>query len=352
MSRRGFGSQNPVPREVKILRFLGREKGEKKMGKWKNILVLAAALSGLSLVETPADAQRFPTKDMTIVCGSKPGAPIDVFARQMASRLEKMLGKPVVVQNKTGGTQAESLSAVLSKPADGHTMATVSPTTVSGLANTLRKQFKPEDFAWLVQVQAEPYAMVVRAESPFKNMKDLMAYAKANPGKVKFGGYGTGSSHHLAYLEMIDLAGVSMSWVPFEGGAEALTQALGGHIDVSHTTPSLALGHVQAKRARVLGITDKDRLEVMPDVATLREQGIDQVLYQWRGLVTKAGTPKPIQQKLIEAIQKVTRDPGFEAYMKSAQQQPGKFAGEEFHQYALQEFEIAKKRMTQLGIIK
>ena len=322
------------------------------MGKWKSLLILALVFSGWCLAENPALAQRFPTKDMTIICGSKAGAPIDVFARQMASKMEKALGKSVVVQNKTGGTQAESLSTLLSKPADGHTMATVSPTTISVLANTLRKQFQPEDFSWLVQVQAEPYAMVVRAESPFKDMKDLMAYAKANPGKIKFGGYGTGSSHHLAYLEMIELAGVSMGWVPFEGGAEALTQALGGHIDVSHTTPSLALGHVQAKRARVLGITDKDRLEIMPDVATLREQGIDQVLYQWRGLVTKAGTPKTVQEKLIETIRNITRDPGFEAYMKSAQQQPGKFAGEEFYKYALQEFEIAKKRMTQLGMIK
>jgi putative tricarboxylic transport membrane protein len=322
------------------------------MGKGKAILIVLLVISGWCLAESPARAQRFPTKDMTIVCGSKPGAPIDVFARQMASKLEKALGKPVVVQNKTGGTQAESLSAVLSKPADGHTMATVSPTTLSVLANTLRDQFKFDDFIWLAQVQAEPYAMVVRAESPFQNMKDLMAYAKANPGKVKFGGYGTGSSHHLAYLEMIELGGVSMSWVPFEGGAEALTQALGGHIDVSHTTPSLALGHVQAKRARVLGITDKERLEIMADVATLREQGIDQVLYQWRGLVTKAGTPKATQAKLIETIQAITRDPGFQSYMKSAQQQPGKFYGEEFRQYALQEFGVAKKRLGQLGIVK
>lgn len=322
------------------------------MVKWKSVLILAAVFSGWHFAEGPALAQRFPTKDMTIICGSKAGAPIDVMARQIASRMEKVLGKPVVVQNKTAGTQAESLSTLLSKPADGHTMATVTPSTLSVLASTLRMQFKPDDFIWLVQVQAEPYAMVVRADSPFQNMKGLMAYAKANPGKIKFGGFGAGSSHHLAYLEMIELAGVSMSWVPFEGGAEALTQALGGHIDVSHTTPSLALGHVQAKSARVLGITDTDRLEIMPDVATFREQGIDQVLYQWRGLVIKAGTPKTVQEKLIETIRNITRDPGFDAYMKSAQQRPGKFAGEEFHKYALQEFEVAKRRMTQLGMIK
>lgn len=313
-------------------------------------------VTGILLVNGISGGQasevRFPTKDMSIICGSKPGAPIDVLARQVASKLEKILGKPVMVQNRTGGTQAESLSTLLSKPADGHTMATVSPTTVSVLASTLRKQFKPDDFIWLVQIQAEPYAMVVRADSPFKDMKDLMGYAKANPEKIKFGGYGTGSSHHLAYLEMIELAGVAMSWVPFQGGAEALTQALGGHIDVSHTTPSLALGHVQAKTARVLGITDKARLEVMPNVPTFREQGIDQVLYQWRGLVTKAGTPKSIQEKLIDVIIKVTRDPDFQNYMKSAQQQPGKNIGEEFHKFALQEFEVAKKRLTQLGIIK
>jgi tripartite-type tricarboxylate transporter receptor subunit TctC len=312
------------------------------------MIALVALLSWAAV----GHAQRFPAKDITIVCGSKPGAPIDVLARTMASKLEKLLGKPCVVQNRTGGTQAESLSFLLSKPADGHTMATASPTTVSVLAGTLRKQFKMEDFTWLYQVQAEPYAMVVRAESPFKNMKDLMAYAKSNPGKVKFGGYGTGSSHHLAYLEMGDLAGVTMSWVPFEGGAEALTQALGGHIDVSHTTPSLALGHVQAKRARVLGITEKERLDIMPDVATLREQGIDQVLYQWRGLILKAGAPPSTQQKLIETVKKVTEDPGFQQYMKSAKQLPGKYRGEEFQKFAQAEYEIAKKRLGQLGLLK
>jgi tripartite-type tricarboxylate transporter receptor subunit TctC len=297
-------------------------------------------------------AQRFPAKELTIVCGSKAGAPIDVFARAMAAKFEKYLGKPCVVQNRTGGTQAESLSFLLSKPADGHTMATATPTTVSVLAGTLRKQFKMEDFIWLYQVQAEPYAMVVRAESPFKDMKDLMAYAKANPGKVKFGGYGTGSSHHLAYLEMCDLAGVTMSWVPFEGGAEALTQALGGHIDVSHTTPSLAIGHVQAKRARVLGITEKERLDILPEVGTLKEQGIDQVLYQWRGLIIKAGAPKQTQQKLAETIRKITEDPDFQQYMKSAKQLPGRFSGEEFQKFAQAEFEMAKKRMGQLGLLK
>ena len=295
---------------------------------------------------------KFPSKEITIICGSKAGAPIDVMARQVASRLEKILGKPVVVENRTGGTQAEALSALRSKPADGHTLVTVTPTTLQVLNTTLKDKFKFEDFLWLSQVNAEPYALVVKGDSQFNTVKDLTAYAKSNPGKIKVGGYGTGSSHHLAFLEMIELAGVKMAWMPFEGAPEALAQVLGGHIDVAHTTPSLALGHIKAGTVKVVGITDKERLSLLPNTPTLKEQGVDQVLFQWRGLIAKAGTPPEVQEKLLAALQQVYDDPSFQQYLTDGQQKRGQYSGPAFEKYAREEFEVAKKRLSQLGLSK
>ena len=295
---------------------------------------------------------KFPSKEITIICGSKAGAPIDVMARQVASRLEKILGKPVIVENRTGGTQAEALSALRSKPADGHTLVTVTPTTLQVLNTTLKDKFKFEDFIWLSQVNAEPYALVVKGDSPFNNIQDLMAFAKSNPGKIKVGGYGTGSSHHLAFLEMIDLAGVKMAWMPFEGAPEALAQVLGGHIDVAHTTPSLAIGHINAGTIKVVGITDKERLEMIPNTPTLKEQGVDQVLYQWRGLIAKAGTPPEVQEKLLAALQQVYDDPSFQKYLTDGQQKKGQYSGPAFEKFAREEYEVAKKRLSQLGLSK
>ncbi|MBI5968549.1 MAG: hypothetical protein HY882_11935 [Deltaproteobacteria bacterium] len=143
-----------------------------------------------------------------------------------------------------------------------------------------------------------------------------------------------------------------MSWVPFDGGAAAIAAALGGHIDVAHTNPGVVKGHVQAGKMRILGVASEKRLDVLPDVLTYREQGIDLVLFQWRGVAMRAGAPKPIIEKLISAITQASQTPEFKQYMKNTNQFESDLAGDRFQKFVLAEFDQTTDRLKKLGLIK
>jgi len=262
------------------------------------------------------------------------------------------LRKPVVVQNKPGGSQAEELSTMTGQPPDGYTIGTVTTSTVGALAGHLRSQFKIGDFNFLVLVQSDPYALVVKANSPFQDLKGMLEFARANPGKVKVGGFGTGSGHHMAFLDLEEKAGVQMRWVSFDGGAAAIAAALGGHIDAAHTNPGVVRGHVQAGKMRVLAIASDKRLDVLPNVPTYREQGIDLVLFQWRGVAMRAGAPKDVTDKLISAITQASQTPEFIRYMTNTNQFAIDLAGDSAQKSVMDEFQKTTERLKKLGLTK
>jgi tripartite-type tricarboxylate transporter receptor subunit TctC len=333
-----------LKKEDSIMRY-----GKKYLLVLVSLWVTTAVIYG-SMIRS--EAAEFPAKAITMLCGSTAGSPVDVMARQLAKPMEKILGKPVVVQNKPGGSQAEELSTMLAQPPNGYMIGTVTTSTVGALAGHLRDQFKFDDFYFLVLVQTDPYALVVKADSPLKDFKGLMEYAKSNPGRIKVGGFGTGSGHHMAFLDLADRAGVEMRWVAFDGGAAAIAAALGGHVDITHTNPGVVKGHVDAGKMRVLAVASEKRLEVLPQVPTYREEGVDLVLIQWRGVAMKAGAPKEIQEKLIKAITQSTQTPEFKQYMKNTNQLEGKLSGQGFQNYVWAEFQQTTERLKKLGVIK
>lgn len=311
--------------------------------------VMAATAFGFSSVSQGAE---FPAKAITILCGSTAGSPVDIMARELAKQMEKILRKPVVVQNRPGGSQAEELSTMLGQTADGYTIGTVTTSTVGALAGHLRSQFKIEDLNFLASVQSDPYALVVKANSPLQDLKGMLEYARANPGKVKVGGFGTGSGHHMAFLDLDEKAGVQMRWVSFDGGAAAIAAALGGHVDAAHTNPGVVMGHVQAGKMRVLAIASEKRLDVLPNVPTYREQGVNLVLFQWRGVAMRAGAPKAVAEKLISAITQASQTAEFKQYMKNTNQLASDLAGDRAQKFVLEEFQHTAERLKKLGLIQ
>ncbi len=313
------------------------------------LIFLATSIS----IAPQVKGAEFPAKSITMLCGSTAGSPVDVMARELARQMEKILRKPVVVQNKPGGSQAEELSMMMGQPADGYTIGTVTTSTVGALAGHLRSQFKIGDFNFLVLVQSDPYALVVKADSPFQDLKGMIEYARANPGKVKVGGFGTGSGHHMAFLDLEETtAGVQMRWVAFDGGAAAIAAALGGHIDAAHTNPGVVVGHVKAGKMRILGIASEKRLDVLPNVPTYQEQGIPLVLFQWRGVAMRTGGSKSATDKLISAITQASQTPEFIRYMKNTNQFAIDLAGDKAQKYVTDEFKKTTERMTKLGLLK
>ncbi len=311
--------------------------------------VMAATAFGFSSVSQGAE---FPAKAITILCGSTAGSPVDIMGRELAKQMEKILRKPVVVQNRPGGSQAEELSTMLGQTADGYTIGTVTTSTVGALAGHLRSQFKIEDLNFLALVQSDPYALVVKANSPLQDLKGMLEYARANPGKVKVGGFGTGSGHHMAFLDLDEKAGVQMRWVSFDGGAAAIAAALGGHVDAAHTNPGVVMGHVQAGKMRVLAIASEKRLDVLPNVPTYREQGVNLVLFQWRGVAMRAGAPKAVAEKLISAITQASQTAEFKQYMKNTNQLASDLAGDRAQKFVLEEFQYTAERLKKLGLIQ
>jgi len=323
-------------------------KGKRLLGIGFTLIFLATSVT----LAVRAKGAEFPAKSITMLCGSTAGSPVDVMARELARQMEKILRKPVVVQNKPGGSQAEELSTVMGQPPDGYTIGTVTTSTVGALAGHLRSQFKIGDFYFLALMQSDPYALVVKADSPFKDLKQMIEYARANPGKVKVGGFGTGSGHHMAFLDLEETTGVQMRWVAFDGGAAAIAAALGGHVDAAHTNPGVVIGHVKAGKMRILGIASEKRLDVLPNVPTYQEQGISLVLFQWRGVAMRAGASKNVTDKLIGAIAQASQTPEFMRYMKNTNQFAIDLAGDKAQKYVEDEFLKTTERMTKLGLLK
>lgn len=303
--------------------------------------------------EAPAD--KFPTKPITIITHTNAGSPTDIMARQLAKAAEPILGQPVVVENKPGGSGAIQMAALMAAPADGYTLATCTPTQIGLMQGELKGKFKVDDFSWICRVQIDPYIFVVRSDSPWKSLKDVVEYARQNPNKLKVGGYGSvGSGHNIAFNIFAQAAGIKAVWVPFEGTNDAVTSLLGGHIDAANSNPDQVRQHVEAGKLRVLGVMADKRLPDMPDVPTYAEAGfpVDTSWIQFRGLFGRKDIPEPIQNKLSEAFLQAMKSPQFVEYMKSSQQIDGSMGVKDFTLFIQKQAKLTHEWYEKLGISK
>jgi putative tricarboxylic transport membrane protein len=283
-------------------------------------LLVIAATWGLAVA--PAQAADYPVKPVTIVCWSKPGSPVDVFARKLAQLLEKELGQPFVVETKTGGSGVVAVNYLLSRPADGYTIMS-NTATLTTLFSERGVKFKPGDLQMIARLQVDPFGLLVPAASPFKTIDDMIKKAKANPGSVKVGGPFAMSAHRVAFEKFSEAAGIDATWVPFEGGGPTLTATIGGHVDVGHTNPGNAKAQIAAGRVRVLAVSSDQRHPDFPDTPTYKEKGIDVVAAQWRGVMAKAGTPEPVVDTLSATIQKIRQAEEWKKFLKQVGQLDG-----------------------------
>ena len=307
---------------------------------------LTALLLGAILI-TPltAAAQQYPTKAVRFVVPFAPGGGTDIIGRVVAQALNDALGQPVVVDNRGGAGSTLGTEIVAKSPADGYTIlfGNISLAFNATLYTKLRYD-TIRDLAPISLSAVQPNILVIHPGLPAKNLKEFIELARANPGKYNYASAGTGSGTHLA-AELLKLqTKIDIVHVPYKGTGPALTDLLGGQINMMVSTFASALPHVKSGRMRALGVTTVKRSPAAPDVPTLIEGGVAGYDYStWYGLLAPAGTPKPIidmlnasnrkvlarddiKQKLeSQGVDPIVNTPAeFSAYMKSETEKWGK----------------------------
>ncbi len=311
-------------------------------------MLAVGLLAGYALTLKGAGAsEKFPARPIMILNSSPAGSPADVMARQIAQYAKKYLGQPMVVVTKPGGSGGVMFGALLSEPADGYTISTITAALITSLHGELKKHFSFDQFDFLANIQREPYAVAVRGDSPFKTLAELIDHIKKNP-PLKIGGQGTASQLHLAALALAEGAGIRISWVPFGGGADAITNILGGHVPALMTSPTTAHQYAEAGKVKILAVTSDQRLPFWKSIPTLKELGYDILVTQYRGFAARKGLPAELKAKLVDAIQKAASEPGFKEYMAKNHQAEAFMGPEEFTAMVRAEYELMGKLMQKV----
>jgi tripartite-type tricarboxylate transporter receptor subunit TctC len=262
-------------------------------------------------VHERVNAQQYPSRPVHLVVGFPPGGGVDIAARTLAPKFSELLGQPVVIDNKPGaGTNIANEYVARSAP-DGYTLLMNTAAVAINMALYKNLPFDTlRDFAPVSVFSESPNMLVVNAKLPAANMKELLAMARANPGKLNYSSAGAGTTQHLS-AELLKLrTGISMVHVPYKGTAPSLTALIAGEVDLSFANVPPILQHVKSGRLRALASTGEKRAELMPEVPTMKESGVDGVeVTVWFGVLAPAATPREVVATLSSAVARAAHDP-------------------------------------------
>ena len=252
---------------------------------------VASALLAIAVVLTPASAQDYPNKPIKLVVPTAPAGIGDIIARQMQQKLGEF-GVTAVVENRPGAAGVIGVNEVAKAPADGYTFLVGNHAVLSMLPHLQKIPYDPvKSFTPVFLAVTVPNILVIHPSVPAKDVKELIAYAKANPGKLTYASQGVGASGHIAG-ELFKLsAGIDITHVPYKGAAPAAQDLAAGHVSMMFDVVSLALGPIQSGRVRPLAVATRQRVSVLPDVPTMTEQGSPVEVGAWFGFLAPAGTP-------------------------------------------------------------
>lgn len=297
----------------------------------------AAALAAIPAAE--AFAQAWPNKTLKFVVPQPAGGSNDAMGRALAEPLGKQLGQAIVVDNRPGASGAVGMEVVVSSPADGYTFVVASDTVA--LQPVLRQGLKwnvERDFVPVTMFGTQPIVVATYSASPYKTMKDVIAAAKASPGKIGYATSGQGSLQHLAGELLAQTAGVDLLHIPYKGGGQAITDLVGGQVPVGVLGLAAVLPHAKSGRVRILAVTTKTRSPAVPDVPTLDETvapGYD--VRQWAGLMAPAATPPAVLDRMRKEIAISLATPTLRERIESLGFQVSGVSGGEFAAYLSRE---------------
>ena len=303
------------------------------------MLCVAAALCSQ---QADAAEATYPTKPIRVIIGFPPAGAADIFARLVGQKLAETWGQPVVIDNRPGAGSTIGSEIAANATPDGHTLMAVSASYATSAGLYKKLNYHPiNSFAPITMIVSNANLLLAHPSVPAKSAQDLIAMAKATPGKLTMGSAGTGSITHLAGELFANMATIKVTHVPYKGGGPNLTGLLVGEIQITVASVPASLGHVKAGRVKALGLTSVKRSAVLPEVPTIAESGVPGYeAKNWYGILAPAGVPKPIVAKLNGQINEILRAPDLvEAIARQGAEVEGGTSGE-FRKYL--QSEIAK----------
>ncbi|MGE0563529.1 MAG: Bug family tripartite tricarboxylate transporter substrate binding protein [Pseudolabrys sp.] len=321
-----------------------------KQWKLANLVVAAGAAAALTFAPLGAARAEFPEKpvEMTVLFGST----AKTIAQVLADEMSKALGKPVVPVSRVGGGGAVGYNHVGTSAADGYSIVWNSNSvSTAHYGGNMKLSYK--DFAPIARISVESLCIGVKADSPYKSLKDIAAAAKKSGNKIKVGTAAKGSFTHVTAAAIFGEMGIGdqVIYVPYDGG-KAPTELVAGRIDVGVQFPGQFVSHVKAGEIRMLAMTADERLSAYPDVPTVKEQGVDVSLSMWRGLAAPKGTPEAVLKKLEAAAKKATESDAFKSALKNLSAEVVFLPADKFQALVVSDDKRLDKVMGELGIKK
>jgi tripartite-type tricarboxylate transporter receptor subunit TctC len=313
--------------------------------------LFCATISAFAVLHAAAQGQSYPAKPLRWIVGFPPGGGADIVTRIMAPWLSDRLGQPVIVENKPGASTNISIQAVATAPPDGYTLlfvaasAAVNATLFDKLPFNLVRDIAP--VSGLIDF---PLVMVANPSLPATTVAELIAHAKANPGKVTLASFGTGSTSHVAGELFKMMAGVNMVHVPYRGGAPMITDLIGGQVQVGFDVMTTAYPHIRSGALRALGVGGKHRFAALPDIPTIGETLAGYEANSWCGVGVPKGTPSDIIQRLNSEINAGLVDPALKARLAEVSTTPIIFTSAQFGDYVVAEIEKWGRVISLAGI--
>jgi tripartite-type tricarboxylate transporter receptor subunit TctC len=305
--------------------------------KWLSALALATAAG--------AGAQDYPTKAITITVPNPPGGMNQIHAQPLSSVIERLTKQPAPVVNRAGGTAAVGTAYVANQP-DGYNILVTTPNIYLAIEKDklygIKSPYSLDQIALLALLSADPLIMVVHPSMPVKNVKDLVALAKSKPNEIVFSSSGPYGITHTPVAMFLNAYQLRMRHLPTTGGGPAVTQALGGHAQMTGAGPAAIYSYVKSGQLRAIASWGAKSYPALPDVPTFVSMGKDIEAYLWVGLFTAAATPAPLQVKMRELIAKAAADPSFKQALENVQVVPDYRDAPEFRKF----FDADYKRMA------
>jgi tripartite-type tricarboxylate transporter receptor subunit TctC len=319
------------------------------------LLVVVAAL-GLTLIGSSgcssSAGSAYPSKEVSVVVPWAGGGNTDGIARALIESSKKYLGQNMVVRNIEGGAGTVGVAEVAKAKPDGYTVLQPSSSPFVTVPHLQSVPYKATDnFNAVLRVSSSPILLLVRSDSKFKTLKDLVTAAKEKPG-MTYGTPGEGGTVHLAGVKLGLATGTKLKAVPFKVSTETVMQTIGGQIDFGLAEPGPSVQHIAEGRLRALAVFEPDRYSPLPDVPTAKEQGYDVVMNSWTGMAVPKGTPSEVINKLADSFKKGLDEPAFQTAMNGFKNNIAYMNGKDFEALWASEFDLYGGLMQEAGLKK